>query len=521
MKHYRLTIVFALLALCSIVSSRMAAQTVMAEPPIDSEWYYDYKYGSTGDESLPQTYGYTKIKTIGKSERQGKNVVEYQATHVTKFGSATEPPFYIYYEGPKAYLQRKDGSLHLLYDLSATSGDELELCAFSKSAEEASPIKTKVLSRQEIEISGKSYVTQEYQPLSLLVYGTDTIRSYTVTQHIGMSRLEALGSVEHEIFVAMQGGGLRYYQGGGISHAPSGAAPRDAIVDESTAFTDHPLTKGRLWYIRHEIGGCGSNAQFRTDIYHLTGQVIEQEGKQYHVIERYFSLDGPDTPHKNFFYLRYDAEQGIEYFSGRSTDGKPGYGERPLYDYKKIAGWSFLKSQRKGGLPLSGTSLPFQNESGKDSKGRRVYKYTHSKYESSFSWIEGVGWDQGFWPYAIGLSGGGPDLLIYAEDQEGRTYGEKKFINTGIDNPASPDRDVAPYSIWHNGSTLYAQTSSLAGFSKQRITLYNAAGEILRSYDLDNNEQQVSIASSLESGVYFWQISGEMQKSWSGKLIVP
>ncbi|WP_036889889.1 hypothetical protein, partial [Porphyromonas crevioricanis] len=261
---------------------------------------------------------------------------------------------------------------------------------------------------------------------------------------------EALGSVEHEIFVAMQGGGLRYYQGGGISHAPSGAAPRDAIVDESTAFTDHPLTKGRLWYIRHEIGGCGSNAQFRTDIYHLTGQVIEQEGKQYHVIERYFSLDGPDTPHKNFFYLRYDAEQGIEYFSGRSTDGKPGYGERPLYDYKKIAGWSFLKSQRKGGLPLSGTSLPFQNESGKDSKGRRVYKYTHSKYESSFSWIEGVGWDQGFWPYAIGLSGGGPDLLIYAEDQEGRTYGEKKFINTGIDNPASPDRDVAPYSIWHN-----------------------------------------------------------------------
>ncbi|WP_081966607.1 T9SS type A sorting domain-containing protein [Porphyromonas crevioricanis] len=106
-----------------------------------------------------------------------------------------------------------------------------------------------------------------------------------------------------------------------------------------------------------------------------------------------------------------------------------------------------------------------------------------------------------------------------------RTYGEKKFINTGIDNPASPDRDVAPYSIWHNGSTLYAKTSSLAGFSKQRITLYNAAGEILRSYDLDNNEQQVSIASSiassLESGVYFWQLSGEMQKSWSGKLIVP
>ncbi|SJZ98081.1 hypothetical protein SAMN02745203_01469, partial [Porphyromonas crevioricanis] len=182
MKHYRLTIVFALLALCSMVGSRMAAQTVMAEPPMDSEWYYDYKYGSTGDESLPQTCGYTKIKTIGKSERQGKSVVEYQATHVTKFGSATEPPFYIYYEGPKAYLQRKDGSLHLLYDLSATSGDELELCAFSKSAGKASPIKTKVLSRQEIEISGKSYITQEYQPLSLLVYGTDTIRSYTVTQ---------------------------------------------------------------------------------------------------------------------------------------------------------------------------------------------------------------------------------------------------------------------------------------------------------------------------------------------------
>lgn len=530
-QNYLMTLISVLL-LMVLSGYQLLAQEIVAEPPMDSEWYYDYYYGTTTDKDAEPPCGYTKVETIGKSVRHGKEVVEYHMTHVTKFGSTTEDPFYIHYDGSKAYLQWGDGSLHLLYDLALEPGAEIMTLLRPTGFVSALGLHgTKVTDRDEKKIDGKAYIVQEYQPIdAVMLYGADTIRSYTVTQHIGFSRLEALllaGQASSSRLVALQGGRLRYYRGGGVSFASEGATtPYDMVRDGSTSFTDHPLHRGKWWYVRSTEGAGTDREYYYTYVYHLTGDVIKQDGKEYFKMERYFSLDAPDTPHKRYYYLRYDAQQGLEYISGMGyNQGKPGDEETILYDYKNRLGAAAFRDQD---LSIVGREhlFPFVIRQEIDDYARRRFVYETLPDDSfghiySFTWIEGVGWDQGFWPYSPGLVGGEPDLLLYAEDQEGRTYGVKKFINTGIDAPASMHGDEPPFVVSYEAEMLRVATSSLAGFADQILTLYDGTGAVVHIEQIASAEQDVSLSVSLPVGIYFWRIQDAMGGgAHSGKLIV-
>lgn len=521
----------SLTTLCLVVMSIVCvqAQEVSAEPPMDSEWYYDYCYGGRleAKDSKPAV-GYTKVTTLGKHERYGKEVVAYRMEHITKFGRTVEEPYYIYYDGSRAYLQSQGGGLYLMYDLSLPVGAEIECFASPVWGNEAKRgVKFRVATCETVEIQGAPRVVQRYEPLDAVILGgSDTIRSYTVTQHIGFSHLEALSLVSPsspDLLFATQRGCLRHYRGGGVSFTPQGATtPYDTINDETSGFTERPLIYGSLWYVMYTQNASTDRELCYTDVYHHTGEVVEQEGKKYHKVEQYFSLDGPNTANKRYIYLRYDAEQGVEYLSGMGyKQGSPGENEWILYDYKTSPGVVALDSTA---IPLIRGIIPFVCSLEVDDQLRRRFIYKLHPESSTFAsdpyvWIEGVGWDQGFTLYPPGLVGGAPDLLLYAEDQAGRTYGEKKFINTSIDAPSGAVGN-APYRVYHDGQLICVETGSLAGFRGEQFELYDTRGRLVHRVTIVNPSARSFLDITLLPGVYFWSISGGTAPDSVGKILV-